>query len=49
VRRGNVFYLKYTTQSGVADVVFAYGNPTDTAFTGDWDGDGVDGIGVRRN
>ena len=24
------------------------GDASDTAFTGDWDGDGVDGIGVRR-
>ena len=34
--------------TGTADLVFSYGEPSDTAFVGDWDGDGVDGIGVRR-
>lgn len=32
-----------------ADVSFFYGNPGDTPFLGDWNGDGVDTPGVYRN
>lgn len=34
---------------GAADYYFEYGNPGDTPFVGDWDGDGVDTIGVWRS
>jgi hypothetical protein len=33
----------------VAETVFPYGNPTDTAFTGDWNADGLDTLAVRRD
>jgi hypothetical protein len=49
VRRGGTYHLRNSLTSGPADTVFGYGNPTDTAFTGDWNGDGVDSIGVRRD
>jgi hypothetical protein len=48
VRRGNTYFLRYALSSGTADRVVAYGDPTDTAFAGDWDGDGIDTLGVRR-
>ena len=35
--------------TGVADVTFNYGNPGDTILVGDWDGDGKDTLGVRRD
>ncbi|MCE7947597.1 MAG: hypothetical protein DYG88_09235 [Chloroflexi bacterium CFX4] len=25
-----------------------FGNPNDTPLAGDWDGNGIDGVGVRR-
>ena len=34
--------------SGVADLVFGYGNPDDVVLVGDWDGDLKDTLGVRR-
>ncbi|SFL85839.1 hypothetical protein [Geodermatophilus ruber] len=34
--------------SGIANWVFAYGSPLDSVFVGDWDGDGVDTLAVRR-
>ncbi len=48
VRRGNVFYVKNTLAAGKADMVVAYGKSTDTALSGDWDGDGFDTLAVRR-
>ncbi|SFL94538.1 hypothetical protein, partial [Geodermatophilus ruber] len=48
VRRGNTYFLRNSTTSGVADTVFAYGDPGDTALVGDWNGDGTDSLGVRR-
>lgn len=43
------FYLKRTNESGVADVAITYGIPGDRPITGDWDGDGVDTVGVYRD
>ena len=34
--------------SGKADIEFNWGLPTDDAFIGDWDGDGVDTLALRR-
>ncbi|MDD9204918.1 hypothetical protein PU560_00395, partial [Georgenia sp. 10Sc9-8] len=33
---------------GDADDVVSYGRRNDTALVGDWNGDGVDSLGVRR-
>jgi L,D-transpeptidase catalytic domain len=33
---------------GVADTEFIFGDPGDVPFSGDFDGDGVDGVGVYR-
>jgi hypothetical protein len=49
VRRGNTYFLRNSLTSGTADAVFAYGNPTDTAFTGHWNADGLNTLGVRRD
>ena len=43
------FYLKKANNSGFADEVIAYGIPGDLPIIGDWDGDGIDTIGVYRN
>ena len=48
VRRGNSYYLKNTTTSGVADIVMNYGRATDRVVVGDWDGNGTDTLGVYR-
>ena len=41
-------YLRFTNTSGYADVAIPYGMPGDYPVTGDWDGDGVDTIGIYR-
>jgi hypothetical protein len=46
--QGRWFYFTNETQGGPADFAFAYGRSTDVALVGDWDGDGVDTLGVRR-
>jgi hypothetical protein len=33
---------------GAADVAYVFGNPGDTPFVGDFDGDGVDTVGLHR-
>ncbi|MCC8029686.1 MAG: FMN-binding protein, partial [Lachnospiraceae bacterium] len=48
VRRGNKFYVSYDLESGDADLVFTFGKETDEVLIGDWDGDGIDTICVRR-
>lgn len=49
VVRAGRWYLRNTATTGVADVVFDYGNPTgDTPVTGDWDGNGSTTPGVVR-
>ncbi len=44
------FYLRNSNSSGLADVHFGYGDPTQNAqyvlVMGDWNGDGVDTIGL---
>lgn len=40
------FYLRNSNTAGIADIVLTFGNPTDYPIVGDWDGDGVDTIGV---
>jgi hypothetical protein len=44
-----VIFLKNTNVTGFADVALNYGLPGDQPLTGDWDGDGIDTIGVYRN
>ncbi|WP_413451035.1 hypothetical protein AA0Y32_00935 [Georgenia phoenicis] len=44
---GPTFYLN-NGWGPTADTVFVYGRPTDEVFVGDWDGDGIDTIAVRR-
>ena len=43
------FYLKRINETGVADVAITYGIPGDAPITGDWDGDGINTIGVYRD
>ncbi|HYP26237.1 MAG TPA: M12 family metallo-peptidase [Blastocatellia bacterium] len=42
-------FLKNTNASGFADILLTYGIPGDIAVAGDWNGDGIDTIGVYRN
>lgn len=41
-------FTRNANSTGTADAAFAYGLPGDIPITGDWDGDGVDTIGVFR-
>jgi hypothetical protein len=47
-----MFYLFTTTCTGspmgAAEISFVFGNPGDKPVAGDWDGDGVDEIGLHR-
>lgn len=45
---GNV-YLKNANTTGIADTAFYYGNASDKPVTGDWNGDGMDTIGIYRS
>lgn len=50
VVRAGRWFLRNTASTGVADLVFDYGNPSgDVAVTGDWDGNGSTTPGVVRN
>jgi subtilisin family serine protease len=50
VYNGGVFYLRNTNTTGVADITaFFGGDVSDLPVVGDWNGDGVDTIGVYRN
>jgi hypothetical protein len=42
-------FLKNANSSGFADTYIIYGNPGDYPLTGDWNGDGLDSVGVYRN
>lgn len=42
-------YLKLNNTSGPADISLAYGLPGDQPIAGDWNGDGLDTMGVYRN
>ncbi|MCD7982245.1 MAG: hypothetical protein LUF32_08055, partial [Clostridiales bacterium] len=44
----NVYYFYYEEGSETADVVVAFGRSTDEVVVGDWDGDGIDTLAVRR-
>jgi alpha-glucosidase len=50
VYKNGVFYLRNSNTSGGADITaFFGGDPNDLPVVGDWNGDGVDTIGVYRN
>jgi len=48
----NRFYVRYSVdgrvRGGSADLSVAYGKASDVPLAGDWDGDGVAGLGVQR-
>ena len=48
VVREGVWYLRRSSSGGIAHDHFRYGNPGDTPFMGDWNGDGTDTPGVVR-
>ena len=45
---GGKFHLWKNATSGVVEKSFFYGNPGDVAFSGDWDCDGVETLGLYR-
>ncbi|MCC8081986.1 MAG: N-acetylmuramoyl-L-alanine amidase [Lachnospiraceae bacterium] len=45
---GCTYYFKNSISSGSADFIVFYGRSTDEVLVGDWDGDGVDTLCVRR-
>lgn len=45
---GSVTFYLNDAWSSTANHVFRYGRATDGAYVGDWDGDGVDTVAVRR-
>lgn len=49
IRRNNVYHLRNTLTSGVADRSYSFGWNSDIPISGDWDGDGVDTLGVFRD
>lgn len=48
VVREGVWYLRRSNSGGIAHDQFRYGNPGDTPFMGDWNGDATDTPGVVR-
>ncbi len=42
-------YVRNTNDTGFADREFFYGVASDVPVAGDWDGDGLDSIGIYRN
>jgi uncharacterized repeat protein (TIGR03803 family) len=42
------WYLKNSNAPGFSDLEFPYGDPSDLAVVGDWDGDGIDTVGIYR-
>lgn len=44
-----LIYLKSENNTGYADAELVYGIPEDIPVAGDWDGDGIDSIGIYRN
>ncbi len=49
-RRSNGFvYLRNTNDTGIANTEFFYGQASDVPIAGDWNGDGIDTIGIYRN
>jgi hypothetical protein len=50
VYKAGVFYLRNTNTAGPADIAAAFGgDASDLPIAGDWNGDGIDTIGVYRN
>jgi uncharacterized protein len=50
VYKDGTFYLRNTNNSGAADITAAFGgDPADLPVVGDWNGNGIDTIGVYRN
>ena len=45
---GNTFYVSNNWTATVAQAVFSFGRAGDDVFVGDWNGDGVDTLAVRR-
>lgn len=45
---GNTYYFKNSMAGGEADLVVRYGRAEDEVFVGDWNGDGIDTLAVRR-
>ncbi|MFQ3589894.1 MAG: reprolysin-like metallopeptidase, partial [Chloracidobacterium sp.] len=43
------FYLRYSNTPGFADTDFFYGLAADVPIIGDWNGDGIETIGIFRN
>jgi hypothetical protein len=43
-----VFFVPSEDDPSVTASVFAYGDPGDEVYIGDWDGDAVDSIAIRR-
>ncbi|MCC8080505.1 MAG: hypothetical protein LIO80_00570, partial [Lachnospiraceae bacterium] len=48
VRRGNTFYFQETLDTVNSLYMVDYGRATDEVLIGDWDGDGIDTVCVRR-
>ena len=44
-----IVYLRNQNTSGFADILIVYGNAGDQAISGDWNGDGIDTMGIYRN
>jgi subtilisin family serine protease len=42
-------FLKNANSSGFADTLIVFGNPGDYPLAGDWNGDGVDSVGIYRD
>ncbi|MGO1401160.1 MAG: sugar-binding protein [Flaviflexus sp.] len=45
---GNLFFIANSWDTNIADQVVVFGREGDEVLVGDWDGDGVDTLGVRR-
>ncbi|MEP7284585.1 MAG: right-handed parallel beta-helix repeat-containing protein [Chloroflexota bacterium] len=43
------FYLRNSNTSGAPDITATFGTSTDLPVVGDWNGDGIDTLGVYRN
>jgi hypothetical protein len=48
VRRGNTYFVPRSDQPSVTAARFSYGDAGDEVLVGDWNGDGVDTLAVRR-
>lgn len=48
LRSGNLYQSRSNLSAGLFDSEVRYGRADDEVFFGDWNGDGIDGIAVRR-